>query len=103
MNCPGCGTENLVTSTRCIQCGTSLVGEVVGGSETYRKHARVLNAGMYAAVGAFIAFSLSVLFAKVIFSDTYWSDSQIYGGAVMVAGIGGAIGRFIAHRQYREF
>lgn len=99
MFCPTCSTQNLPTSVHCTQCGTSLIGSVVGGSDTYRKHARILNVRMYAGAGGVIAFAFAMLLGRIFLSDMNWDDRQIYGGASVFALIGAAVGRFIANRQ----
>lgn len=100
MFCPSCNTTNLNTSVRCIQCGTSLIVQSVGASTGYDKHARAINARMYAGIGATIGFVVFVCLSQTVLETMYLDNSEVLVGASVLSAIGAAIGRFIARRQY---
>lgn len=100
MYCPTCNSQNLPTDLRCIQCGTSLVGETVGGSTAYRENARALDARMYGGIGAFLGFVLMGIFCRTFLAGLDMSDWQTWGAATVSAVVFGALGRVIASRQY---
>ena len=93
MYCAGCGTQNLPTDLRCVRCGTSLVGDTVGGSEKFRKTTREMDMRMYGGVGGFV---LTVLMFKTVLSDMYLNDMQVYGSAFFASLVFRALGRYIA-------
>ena len=99
MYCSTCGTQNLPTDMRCLQCGTSLVGETVGGSEKFREAARVVDMSIYGRVGAFAGFSLTLGLCNTVLSGLYLSKSETYVAAIVSAIAFGAVGRFIASRK----
>ena len=99
MYCSSCNAENIHTDLRCLRCGASLVGEQVGGSETYRKAARELDAKIYGGVGGFLGAGVAVGFCNTVLSAMYLSNLEIYGSAVFAAIIFSAIGRHIAFRK----
>lgn len=100
MFCPTCNTSNLHTSIRCIQCGTSLIVQSVGASDSYDKYARPLNARMYAGVGATIGFVLFIVLSQTVLETMYLDRNQILMGASVFSALGAVMGRLIARRQY---
>ena len=101
MFCPICGTQNLATSVRCMQCGTTLIEGTEGRTEPYRKGARMLDNRMYGGIGALLGFFLAAGLLEVVLTDLYLDERQIYGGASGGAVAGGLIGRLIAWQKWR--
>lgn len=100
MFCPTCNSTNLHTNVRCTQCGASLITESIGASAEYEKHARAINARMYAGIGATIGFVVFVALSRTVLETIYLEKSQVLTGASVLAAIGAAIGRLIARKQY---
>lgn len=99
MYCPSCGTQNLPTDMPCRQCGESLVGETVGGSERFRKAARAVDMRKYGRIGAFAGFAITFALCKTELSSLYLSESETYIAATAAAIAFGAACRFIASRK----
>ncbi len=99
MYCPSCGAENLNTDMRCLRCGTSLIGETVGGSDTYRNAARAVDMRIFGRIGAFVGFALTFALSRTVFSSLYFSDKETYMAAIVAAVVFGFVGRFIASRR----
>jgi hypothetical protein len=101
MPCPTCNAQNTATAVRCIQCGTTLIYEAEGHSDTYKKAAGGLDNRMYGGIGSFLGFCLVLIVLKFVLSDLYLEDRQIYGGAIGGAFAGGILGRLIAWSKWR--
>lgn len=101
MICRGCGTQNLPTSLRCIQCGTALVKEAFEPTDAYRAGARAIDARMYGRVGSFVGFALTYLVLKFVLEDMYFDAGEIYGGAFAGSIVGAITGRLIAYKKWR--
>jgi uncharacterized membrane protein YvbJ len=98
--CPTCNTANLHTSIRCAQCGTSLIVQSVGASDSFEKHARPMNARMYAGIGATIGFVVFIVLNQTVLETMYLDKNQVLVGASVFSAVGAAIGRLIARKQY---
>ena len=95
MFCPSCGTQNLPTDLRCLRCGTSLVGETVGGSAEYKRAAAPLNRRMISGVAGMLGFVLTFIVCKTIFGRVRLSDLEILGAAFVVAYVCRLLARYI--------
>jgi hypothetical protein len=102
MICKSCGTQNLTTSMRCIQCGTALLNEASESSSAYRDGARAVDRRMYGGIGSFIGFFLTFFVLKFVLEDLYLDAREIYGGALGASIIGGIIGRLLANSKWKN-
>ncbi len=99
MYCPQCATQNLPTDLRCLQCGTSLVRETVGGSDNLRKASAELDTRMYGGLGGLFGFVMTFIFCNAFLSGLRMTDRALYGSAVVGAMVFGALGRYIARKR----
>lgn len=101
MICQSCGTQNLPTSMRCIQCGTGLVKEVSESTEAFRAGARAVDARMYGGIGSFVGFFFTFFVLKFVLEDMYFDAREIYGGALAASVVCGIAGRLIAYKKWK--
>lgn len=101
MICRSCGTQNLPTSLRCIQCGTTLVKEAFESTEAYRAGARAIDARMFGGVGSVVGFALTYFVLKFVLENMYFDAREIYGGAFAGSIVGAITGRLIAYKKWR--
>jgi ABC-type uncharacterized transport system permease subunit len=99
MLCPVCNSQNLATSVKCFQCGTTLIHEATGHSTAYIKGARRVDSYTYGLVGAISTLVLAVVLLKTLFSD--WN---LNAPLICFIGffLGGLAGRFIAWLKWRD-
>ncbi len=100
MYCSSCGSQNLHTDLRCLRCGTSLIGDTVGGSAKFRKASSEWDSRMYGGVGGVMGFFLIAVLCKTVLNELHLSDAQVYGSAVFGALVFGALGQYIAKRKF---
>jgi uncharacterized membrane protein YvbJ len=79
MLCPVCNSQNLATSVKCFQCGTTLIHEATGHSTVYIKGARRVDSYIYGIAGAISTLVLAVVFLNTLFSGRFiawlkWRD-----------------------------
>ncbi len=99
MYCSTCNTQNLATSVRCIQCGTTLIHEAVGHSDAFRKGALMIDTRMYSGIGAFLGLILAALLISTVFEYQYGSGKFVFPICVIA---GSLVGRFIAWSKWRN-
>ena len=99
MFCPICNTQNLATSIRCSQCGTTLIHEAEGHSKEYKVVARAIDRRIYGGVGAFLGLCISVFLLNT-FLENFFFDQRV----VCVSGVaaGGICGRVVAWLKWRH-
>jgi hypothetical protein len=99
MLCPACNSQNLATSAKCFQCGTTLIHEAIGHSTAYIKGARRVDAYIYGLAGAISTLALAVVALKTVFSD--WNLNAPFICWISFL-LGGLIGRLIAWQKWRS-
>lgn len=99
MLCPACNTQNLATSAKCFQCGTTLIYEAGGHSTAYIKGARSIDSRTYGLVGAVTALVLAVVLLKTVLFE--WNLNAPLLCFVSISA-GGMVGRFIAWWKWRD-
>jgi len=102
MICQSCGTQNLPTSMRCIQCGTGLVKEASENTDAFRAGARAVDARMYGGIGSFFGFVLTFFVLKFVLEDMYFEAREIYGGALAASVVCGIAGRLVAYKKWKS-
>lgn len=98
MFCPACNTQNLATTVKCIQCGTTLIYEATGHSAAYIKGARSIDSRTYSLAGFLLCLGLAFVLLKTVLSEWYLDERLIYLASSLAGGI---IGRVIAWRKWR--
>jgi hypothetical protein len=99
MLCPVCNSQNLATSVKCFQCGTTLIHEATGHSAAYIKGARRVDSYIYGLVGAVSALALAVVVLKTLFSDWNLNAPLICFISFLS---GGLAGRVVAWLKWRD-
>lgn len=93
MQCPSCHHVNSAISVRCVQCRTTLIHEAEGSSDAAKVAAGYLDRRLIGFMGGFFGFALVAMTLKLILTDLWLSDHQIYTYSLGGALIGNAISR----------
>ena len=99
MFCPSCGTQNLATSLRCMQCGTVLFREIENQSVAYRQGAQLIDTKIYAGVGALLACALAALLLNSVLKGWHLNPTAVYFWSA-IAGV--ALGRLAAWLKWKR-
>jgi hypothetical protein len=99
MFCPSCGTQNLATSLRCIQCGTVLVRGIENQSVAYRQGAHLIDTRIYGGVGALLACALAAVLLNSVLEDLYLNQKAVYFWSAIA---GAALGRLAAWLKWKR-
>jgi len=77
---------------RCLQCKTTLIHEAVGHPAEYRSAVELLDAKVWAMVGAVAGLVVTVFYLK-FFSDQIMIDNKTLG---VFGGMGASVGALLA-------
>jgi|JI6StandDraft_1071083.scaffolds.fasta_scaffold73438_1 hypothetical protein len=99
MFCPTCNSQNLATSVRCNQCGTTLIYEAEGHSNAYKAGVMALDRRMYGGIGAFVGFCLSALLLNTVLESLFLNERLVYVSGVVVGGICGRVTAWLKWRH----